>query len=198
LPGLRPGHSRVRRQGPEPRTRGLGVRCSAFPHVHRRPPVQVTVVCEPPWTVLDAGELQRKLQLRLPARGRPPPTSGAGIPASPTATGRPHGARPGHSAERHRVPPPGHAAARGAWQGRAGRTKGRLTAGLNQVTVRLMRRAVPHRQAPGLPARHAQVTVAPTRVGSADRGAVTELKRHEHPARPPLMPVRAPLRIPPP
>jgi hypothetical protein len=61
------------------RTRGLRVRCSAFPHVHRRPPVQVTVVGVPPWTVLDAGELQRKLQRRLAARIRvglvdgPPP-----------------------------------------------------------------------------------------------------------------------------
>ena len=68
IPGLWPGRSRVRRQGLEPRTRGLRVRYSAFPHVHRRPPVQVTVRRGPPWMVLDAGELQRKLQLRLRAR----------------------------------------------------------------------------------------------------------------------------------
>jgi len=46
------------------RTRGLRVRCSAFPHVHQRPSTQVAVLRVPRWTVLDAGELQLKLQLR--------------------------------------------------------------------------------------------------------------------------------------
>jgi hypothetical protein len=46
--------------------RGLRVRCPAFPHAHQRPLVQVTVRRVPPWTVLDAGELQLKLQLRFP------------------------------------------------------------------------------------------------------------------------------------
>jgi hypothetical protein len=59
----------VRRQGLEPRTRGLRVRCSVYPHVHRRTPAQVTVVCIPPWTVLDSGELQLKLQLSLALAG---------------------------------------------------------------------------------------------------------------------------------
>ncbi len=45
--------------------RGLRVRCSASLHVHRRSPVQVTARRIPPWTVLDAGELQLKLQLSL-------------------------------------------------------------------------------------------------------------------------------------
>ena len=45
--------------------RGLRVRCSAYPNVHWRTSVQVTVVCVPPWTVLDLGELQLKLQLEL-------------------------------------------------------------------------------------------------------------------------------------
>jgi hypothetical protein len=38
------------------------IRCSAFPGVHRRPPAQVTGGRASPWTVLDAGELQPKLQ----------------------------------------------------------------------------------------------------------------------------------------
>jgi hypothetical protein len=59
----KPRSVRVRRQGLEPRTRGLRVRCSAYPHVHRRTPVQVPVVHVPLWTVLDLGELQLKLQL---------------------------------------------------------------------------------------------------------------------------------------
>jgi hypothetical protein len=53
-----------------PNPRILRVRCSAFPHVHRRPPIQVTCLYEPPWTVLDAGELQLKLQRGL-LRGNP-------------------------------------------------------------------------------------------------------------------------------
>ena len=53
----------------EPETCGLRVRCSAYPHVHRRTSVQVTVVHVLPWTVLDTGELQLKLQLGL---ARPP------------------------------------------------------------------------------------------------------------------------------
>src|SRR5689334_5825858 len=48
-------------------SRGLRVRFSAFPHVHQRPPVQVTARRVPRWTILDAGELQLKLQRRLPA-----------------------------------------------------------------------------------------------------------------------------------
>jgi hypothetical protein len=44
-------------------SRGLRVRCSAFPHVHWCPSVQVIVLHEPPWTAVDAGELQLKLQL---------------------------------------------------------------------------------------------------------------------------------------
>ena len=44
---------------------GLRVRCSAYPNVHWRTPVQVTVVRVPRWTVLDLGELQLKLQLEL-------------------------------------------------------------------------------------------------------------------------------------
>ncbi len=39
------------------RTRGLRA------HVHPRSPVQVSAVCVPPWTILDTGELQLKLQL---------------------------------------------------------------------------------------------------------------------------------------
>jgi len=53
------------RHEPSTRPNGLRVRCPAFPHVHRRPPVQVTVAGGPPWTVLDAGELQLKLQRAL-------------------------------------------------------------------------------------------------------------------------------------
>ena len=54
---------RLRLMGTEPETCGLRVRCSAYPHVHRRTPAQVTAVRVPPWTALDLGELQLKLQL---------------------------------------------------------------------------------------------------------------------------------------
>jgi len=49
-------------------SRGLRVRCSAYQHVHLRTPVQVTVMHVPPWTVVDAGELQLKLQLEVSER----------------------------------------------------------------------------------------------------------------------------------
>jgi len=42
---------------------GLRVRCSAFSHVHGCSPVLVAVLRVPPWTLLDVGELQLKLQL---------------------------------------------------------------------------------------------------------------------------------------
>ena len=49
--GRRPGSLRIKS------------RCSAYPNVHRRTPAQVSVVHVPPWTALDLGELQLKLQL---------------------------------------------------------------------------------------------------------------------------------------
>jgi|SRR5215472_7505429 len=51
-------------------TRGLRVRCSAYSHVHGRPPVQVTSLRGPRWTVLDAGELQLELQVEVDGRHR--------------------------------------------------------------------------------------------------------------------------------
>jgi hypothetical protein len=59
--------------------RGLRVRCSAFPHVHRRSQVQVTVLRVPPWTLLDVGELQLKLQLAAWAGIPPSPAPGVGV-----------------------------------------------------------------------------------------------------------------------
>jgi hypothetical protein len=52
-----------RRQVLDPRIGGLRVRCSAYPNLHWRTSVQVTVVCVPPWTVLDLGELQLQLEV---------------------------------------------------------------------------------------------------------------------------------------
>jgi hypothetical protein len=49
--------------------RGLRVRCSAYPNVHRRTSVQVTARHGSRWTALDLGELQLKLQLE-PGTGR--------------------------------------------------------------------------------------------------------------------------------
>jgi hypothetical protein len=51
-----------------PRTRGLRVRCSAYPQVHPRSPVQVSAVYVLPWTALDTSELQLELQLEGSAR----------------------------------------------------------------------------------------------------------------------------------
>ena len=67
----------VRAESLKHRAAGLRVRCSAYPNVHRRIPVQVTAVRVPPWTALDLGELQLKLQLE-PDTGRvrsPEPSS---------------------------------------------------------------------------------------------------------------------------
>ena len=62
-----------------PKLHGLRVRCSAFPHVHRCSQVQVTVLRVPPWTVLDVGELQLKLQLVAWAGIPPSPAPGVGV-----------------------------------------------------------------------------------------------------------------------
>ena len=52
----------MRRQGLEPRTRGLRVRCSDSLAVLRRPLAQVTRLCGLRRTAPDVGELQLKLQ----------------------------------------------------------------------------------------------------------------------------------------
>src|SRR6266702_3251465 len=77
-------------------TGGLKVRCPVSPHVHRRPFVQVTALSEPPWNVLDVGELQLKLQLSASGRVRfvaPRRESGLGGSAADHPGGRVGAAR---------------------------------------------------------------------------------------------------------
>jgi hypothetical protein len=84
-------------------------------------------------------------------------------------------------------------------RGGAQRSPGLFTPPGSRLQAGLMRRVVPHRPAPRLPAGNREVSpgglVLVQRLGAR---AVAPLPRHQYAPRAPLVPVRAPLRIGPP